>query len=252
MNAANSAVGSTPASRTTRRRVRRDRANAVAASQPVARERVRERREQLPPRRSVEPGRRGRVAVDVRDHPRRHPRELPSDDRERRLLRALREHGIGPECAQLTRDPERQQRVEGEPVERTWSNRPNERETRIRPAPATRAREHADVELRLERGELLLERRRERQRVARAADHEEPLPHVPARWSSASIVVKTTSSEYLSTEAWCRLGAAARGARRPRRSARLPRPALPDRRVARGARSRRRARPRARHRPPSR
>ena len=91
------------------RRIRRDRANAVAVPQPVAREGVRERREQLPPRRSVEPRRRGRVTVDVRDHTRRHPREPSSDDCERRLLRALGEHGIGPKCAQLTRDPKRQQ-----------------------------------------------------------------------------------------------------------------------------------------------
>ena len=95
--------------------VRGDRPDAVAPAQPEAGERVGERRERRAAPRPVQPCGRGRVAVDVRDHACRHARERAPQDRERRLLRALREHGVGSERAQLARDAKRQQRVEAGP-----------------------------------------------------------------------------------------------------------------------------------------
>jgi hypothetical protein len=134
--------------------------------------------------------------VDVRDHTRRHASEGPADDGERSFLRTLREHRVRPEAAQLTRNSHRQQGVEDEPVQSARADGSNEREARIPPAPSARARENTHVELGGERVELLLERGRERQRVPRAADQQEPLPHGDAAFSSsASMVVKIASSE---------------------------------------------------------
>ena len=176
-------------------RIRRDRPHAVTLAQPTAGERVGERRERPAPRRPVEPCRRRRIAVDVRDHACRDARERASEHAERRLLRALSEHGVRPERAQLTCHAKREKRVERRSVERPWPDRAHELETRVGPAPSTRARENSNVELGRERVELLGERGRQRKGVPRPPDHEQPLLHATAFRSSASIAVKTASSE---------------------------------------------------------
>ena len=64
-------------------------------------------------RRPVEARGRGRVSVDVRDHAGRNPGEPTAEEDERGLLPALGEDGVGPVLAELPRDAERQERVEG-------------------------------------------------------------------------------------------------------------------------------------------
>ena len=69
------------------------------------------------------------VAVDVRDHACRDAREPAAEHAERRLLRALGEHGVRPERAQLARHAKREKRVERRSVERP---RPDGRTSRKR------------------------------------------------------------------------------------------------------------------------
>ena len=177
-------------------RIRRDRPNAITLAEPSARERVGERRERPAERRPVEPCRCGRIAVDVRDHACRDARERASEHTERRLLRALSEHGVRPERAQLTCHAEREKRVERRSVEQPVAGSGATSWKRgSAPAASTRARENSDVELSRERVELLGERGRQRKRVPRPPDHEQPLLHATAFNSSASIAVKTASSE---------------------------------------------------------
>ena len=107
---------------------------------------------------------------------------LRPSDGERGLLRALGEHRVGPEAAQLARDAKRQRarRTRARRAHAAATGRTRWKRVVARRA-AAGAREHAHVELGRERVELLRERRRERQRVARAADHEQPLLHATAR-----------------------------------------------------------------------
>ena len=141
------------------RGVARDRADAVAPPEAVAGERVRERRERLATRRSVEPGGRGRVTVNVGDDLRLHAREPPAQNAQRGFLRSLGEHGIRAIRTNLARHAKRQQRVEGEAVEGAWANRAHEPEPRISAARPGGGREHPNVDLRRQGVELLGERR---------------------------------------------------------------------------------------------
>ena len=139
--------------------------------------------------------------MDVRDHASLHAREPAAEDGERGLLRALGQDRVRTEGTELARDPKRQERVEREPVERARPHGSHEVEARIgRSGATTGAREHPHVELGREGVELLRERRGERERVTRAPDHEQPLLHATARRSSASMVVKTASSDRPSTD----------------------------------------------------
>ena len=250
MNAANSAVGSTPAARTTPdvydeivrtpsapRSPRRASASATGASAL----------------RSGEPYSRvgrGGIAVDICDNPGPRASQPPAEKHEGGFLGALRENGVRLEGAQLSGDAERQQRVERGTVERTRPHTTHEHEPRIGPAAACVAREDPDVELGRQRIELLVERGRQREGVSRPPDHEQLPPHADAAFaSSSSIRVKTASSEYLFTDATAASASRERSsgvgveAARPRRRAR------PDHPAERAGRSRRRARPLARRRP---
>ncbi len=202
MNAANSAVGSTPADRTTPdvyaeivrtpsapRSPRRASASASGASAL----------------RSGEPYSRVGAAgspwmsaiTRVRARASRR-----AEKHESGFLGALRENGVGLEGAQLPGDAKRQQRVEGGAVERTRPHTTHEHEPRVGPAAASVTCEDADVELGRQRVELLVERGRQRECVSRPPDHEQLPPHADAAFvSSSSIRVKTAFSEYPSTDA---------------------------------------------------
>ena len=111
------------------------------------------------------------------------------------FLGTLREHCIRPEIADLACDAKRHQRVEDRAVEHPRSHAPDESEAPVISTPARIGCEHADVELLRQGVELLLERRRERQRIAHPPDHEKPPLHRRAACvSSSSMRVKTASS----------------------------------------------------------
>ena len=150
--------------------------------------------------------------MDVRDDARRHAGELPTDHCERGLLRALREHGVGPEARSSARRGTAARRRSGPSSARGRIGRTRWKRGSV-PCPA-RAREHAHVELRLERVELLLERGRQRSeyrerptmrrrfltaaplqlgldrredRLLRVARRPTPVPRQPQARSSASV-----------------------------------------------------------------
>jgi len=115
--------------------------------------------------------------VDVDDNARRDSGQLPSEEHERSLLPALCGNGVRPKAAELTRDAEREERVERGAVEHAGPHGANEPEARIRPLAAGGARKHAHVELRGERVELPRERGGKRERVAGAPHHQQLPSH---------------------------------------------------------------------------
>ena len=135
--------------------------------------------------------------MHIGDDARRHARERPAEEREGRLLAALREHRVGPQAPELPGDAHGEERVEGDAVEHPRADGPNEPEARVAVPVASRRRpQDVDVELPRERVELLRERRRERERVPVPPDQEQPPLHgSDACLRTSSIRAKTASSE---------------------------------------------------------
>ena len=164
-------------------RERRQRANGVRVANRDERSAIREGGDHGSRLRAVEPRPCPPVAVDLDDDGRVAPGEPAACERPERLVRALRQDRVRWSPAQLACDPERQRAVEPRPVERRQSSAALEQERRV-PVGRTprRGREDTKVESFAERVELPLERRAQRNRVPRAADHEDARLH-----SSSSI-----------------------------------------------------------------
>ncbi len=135
--------------------------------------------------------------MHVCDDARRHASERPAEEREGRLLPALREHRVGPEAPELPGDADGKECVEEDAVEHPWPDGLDEPEARVAAPVAPRRRpQDVDVELPRERIELLRERRRERERVPAPPDQEQPQLHGSvACFRTFSISAKTASSE---------------------------------------------------------
>ena len=99
----------------------------------------------------------------------------PPEQHPERVVHSLDDHNVGLELAQLTHDPERQRKVEGETVEQPWTERRDEVERVVaRRLVTIRRREDAHLGNLLERVELLLGRPVERQAIPRATHEQDP------------------------------------------------------------------------------
>ena len=156
-------------------RERRDRAHRIGMANRSTRRAPADRLEQAPQRRSVEARRGVPVAVHLQQHARTAPREPAPGQDAGRFVRALRDHDLRSERAQLAGDPQ------GKPeIERRRAGG-NELETPVVDRAVCGAREDAQLELVAERIPLACERRVEREPVARATDEEDAgLAHVRA------------------------------------------------------------------------
>jgi hypothetical protein len=115
--------------------------------------------------------------VDLDDDARRHAREAAAEERSGGLECRLADDRVRLELPHQPSDPHRQREPERDPVERARAERRHEPERRVAFRGAGRCGcEHPELELTAERGELLLEARRERQAVPRPADEEDTWP----------------------------------------------------------------------------
>ena len=101
-------------------------------------------------------------------------------------LRALGDDRLRTDAPHLAGDPERQQGVERQAVERADREVGQEVEALVG---ARAAREHVPVELRVVGGELAGEPGGQRERVARAADEEDP-------WLHRAIIASTSPATF--------------------------------------------------------
>ena len=109
--------------------------------------------------------------MQIEDHRALRAREATGDQRERRLLRSLRDDGVGLEPPKLARDPPGEPQVVERAVEHPDRGGTREDESRIgRGLPVERGAELTPVELGGERVEAALERAPEREAKAASAD----------------------------------------------------------------------------------
>jgi hypothetical protein len=111
--------------------------------------------------------------MEIEDDGNVRPREPAAEQHRGRLVRALDEHRIRLELAQLAGHSARQRGVERNPVEPSRAHGPGE----VEPVVALgrvlgRARQHAQLELVPERRELAPQRPVERENVAPAGDEQ--------------------------------------------------------------------------------
>ena len=163
MNAGNSAVGSTPSSRTSSV-VNSDSVRTPSAClTPALPRQLDDRRDEPAQPRAVEATGHAPVAVQVEHDRRVALREHAAEPHGGHVVRALHDHRIGLEVPQLARDAHRQGEVEDEPVERTRPHGLHEVKGVVaRRGAVSGGRQDADVGDATERVELLARRLVER------------------------------------------------------------------------------------------